>query len=413
MHPLEIRLLGPTTVRKNGELVSIRRRLPRGLLFYLAAQGNMLPRDTILDMFWGGKISQNRPRLNENLSRLRAALPDADIIISYDGLIGLNFEKVFVDLLHFQDLLDQAGRTPWQIPEDEPLPNHISSLLNEANDLWRGPCALEGISFPTTKLDDWLQATTDHLHNARFNILTRLSNHAYVLQDLSESLDLARTALSYDNFNAEYQYKVMRNLIKLGQIQEARQYFEDTQQMMREELGVNPSPKMIHLYQSVRNQEQSVQSYIEPKWEIHPSVDVPFVGRKNALIEINRAVDEKQGIVILGESGQGKSRLVQEYISQLHPQPRVLITICRPSESSLPFHPIVELFRRYISPDEWLSLPSIWANYLTGVLPEITQMRSDLVPVQMPDDTAQTRAMIFESIRQVLYLWPKSIRFSW
>ncbi len=221
MHPLEVRLLGPSIVRWNGELISIQRRIPRGLLFYLASQGNMVPRDTILDLFWGEGISHNRPRLNENLSRLRSALPESDLIISYDGLIGLNFEQVFVDQLHFQDLLDQAGRIPWQISVDEPLPHNIYQLLNEANNLWRGNYALEGINFPTSKLDDWLQTTSERLHNARFNILTRLSDHAYVLQDLQIALDLARTALRYDNFNQEIQYKVLRNLIKMGQTTEA------------------------------------------------------------------------------------------------------------------------------------------------------------------------------------------------
>ena len=402
MYPLEIRLLGPSIVQRNGELISIQRRLPRELLFFLAAQGNMVHRDTILDLFWGEGVRQNRQRLNENLSRLRSALPQADLIVSYDGFIGLNFEQVFVDQLQFQDLLDQAGRTPWQIPDDEPLPHHIYRILNEANNLWRGRYALQGFNLPTVELDDWLQTTSERLHNARFNILTRLSDHAFVLQDLQMSLDLAQTALQYDNFNQKLQYKILRNLVRMGQITEARQYFEDTQKMMLAELGVNPSPQMINFYQNIQKTGYASKTTNEPKWEIHPSVEVPFVGRKKALIAINRAVNEQRGIVILGESGQGKSRLVQEYIQQLHPQPRVLITICRPTESTLPFHPIVEMFRRYVSPDEWLSLPAIWANQLTGLFPEITQMRDDLEPLNQPADADQTQAMIFESIRQVL-----------
>ncbi len=177
--------------------------------------------------------------------------------------------------------------------------------------------------------------------------------------------------------------------------------------MMRAELGANTPTQMINLYQSIRTPGRSPQTEIEPKWEIHPSVEVPFVGRKKALIAINRAIEEQRGIVILGESGQGKSRLVQEYIQQLHPRPRVLITICRPTESTLPFHPIVEMFRRYVSADEWLSLSAIWANQLTGLLPEIAQMRDDLEPLNLPADADQAQAMIFESIRQGFVLMAK------
>ncbi len=404
VHPLEIRLLGPSIVQWNGELISIQRKLSRNLLFYLASQGGMVPRDKILDLFWGEKISQNRARLNENLSRLRATFPQSDLIISHNGLVGLNFDRIYVDQLHFQDLLDQAGRTPWQIPDDEPLPHHIYRLLNQANGLWRGTWALEGINLPTPELDDWLQTTSERLQYARFNILTRLSDHAYGLRNLELALELARAALRYDPFNQKLQYKILRNLIKMGQTTEAQQYFEDTRKMMRSELGINPSPQMINIYQSIRELGQASQIEIEPKWEIHPSVEVPFVGRKEALMAINRATNDQRGIVILGESGQGKSRLVREYIQQIHPQPRVLITICRPTESTLPFHPIVEMFRRHVSPDEWLSLSAIWANQLTGLFPEITQMRDDLEPLNPHTDPDQAQALILESIRRVVLL---------
>jgi len=404
MQLLEIRLLGPSIVRLKGDLVPFKRRFPRALLFYLATKGNLVHRDTILDLFWDCGASNSRRRLSENLSRLRASLPESDILISYDQLVGLNFEKVQVDLLHYQDLLDQTGRTPWQIPNDEPLPPHISQLLIEANDLWQGPYAFQGINIQTAKFDSWLQVTAERLHNSRFNILTRLADHAYVTQNLPTALELARTALRYDNFSESLHFKIMRYLVKMEQIDEARQYFEETRELMMDELGVHPSPQMIKLYQNIRISDNLEQTNIEPIWEVHSSLGVPFVGRKDAMIAINRAINENQGIFLLGESGQGKTRLMQEYIAELQPQPRVLISNCRPTESSLPFHPIIEVLRRHVTPDEWLTLSSVWASHLTGLLPELVQMREDLKPASLPDDSTQSRAMILESIRQIFVL---------
>ena len=365
MHSLEIRLLGPSIVLKKEELVSIQRRMPRALLFYLAAKGNLVHRDTILDLFWDAGAQINRQRLSENLSRLRASLPESDMIISYDDLVGVNFDKVYVDLVHFQDLLDQAGRTPWQIAEDKPLPSHISQLLNQANDLWRGPYALQGMKLPTPSLDNWLQITAEHLHNSRYNILTRLADHFYVLQNLPTALVFARSALRYDNFSESLHFKIMSYLVKMDQIDTALHYFEETRKLMMDELGAHPSPQMIKLYQHIRNSEYTNSSEIDPLWEVHTSLNVPSVGRQDSMIAINRAIRKNQGIIILGESGQGKSRLMQEFIAELHPQPRVLINNCRPTESSLPFHPIVEVLRRHITSDEWLALSSVWASHLT------------------------------------------------
>jgi DNA-binding SARP family transcriptional activator len=401
---LEILLLGPSMVQWGGKPISVQRRLPRTLLFFLAWQGRMVSREEILDLFWGEDISTNRVRLTENLSRLRAALPFDEYILSYDGLIGLDLDRVYVDRIHFVDLIDQAGRTPWQIPENEILPPEINQLLLEANALWRGLYPLQGISFPSVALDHWLQQTSEHIQSLRFNLLARLSDQAYTLRDFPTALEFARTALKYDEYSEEMQYKVLRTLVKMGQIKEARQYFETTRENMLQEYGMNPSPQMIHLYNQIRELEHSPPPDLKIKWEIHPSVEVPFVGRNHALQAVNQAIEGNRGVVILGESGQGKSRLIQEYVAKLNPQPRVLLSVCRPLESTLPFHPFVDLFRRHITPDEWLSLPAIWANHLTGLLPELTQMRDDLNPIPNFQDSEQAQVRIFESIRQIFIM---------
>ena len=401
---LQILLLGPPVVRWKGEMLSFQRRLPRALLFYLAWQGRMVLRETILDLFWGSNSKSSRSRLTETISRLRATLPDDDFLISHEGLIGLDMNRVYVDCQHFEELVDLAGHIPWQIPETEPLPLETYQILSQANQLWRGIFALPGVSFPTAALDHWLRQSTERLQGLRFNILVKLSAHAYAMLDFQGSLDLARIALEYEPYNEDVQLKIMQSLVKLGQFGEALQYFENTRQIMLEELDINPSPQMIQLYREIRRLDAPPLSDYEPKWELHPSMDVPFVGRRNALLKINQSLAQGKTMVILGESGQGKSRLVQEYVNLINPRPRLLLTVCRSTESTLPFHPFVELFRRHVTPDEWGALPQVWVNYLIGLLPELAQIRNNLNPVPFDEDSELAQAMIFESIRRVLLL---------
>ncbi|MFN2152114.1 MAG: BTAD domain-containing putative transcriptional regulator, partial [Anaerolineales bacterium] len=335
---LQILLLGPPVVHWKGEMLSFQRRLPRALLFYLAWQGRMVLRETILDLFWGSNSKSSRSRLTETISRLRATLPDDDFLISHEGLIGLDMNRVYVDCQHFEELVDLAGHIPWQIPETEPLPLETYQILSQANQLWRGIFALPGVSFPTAALDHWLRQSTERLQGLRFNILVKLSAHAYAMLDFQGSLDLARIALEYEPYNEDVQLKIMQSLVKLGQFGEALQYFENTRQSMLEELEINPSPQMIQLYREIRRLDAPPLSDYEPKWELHPSMDVPFVGRRNALLKINQSLAQGKTMVILGESGQGKSRLVQEYVNLINPRPRLLLTVCRSTESTLPFH---------------------------------------------------------------------------
>jgi len=405
---LEILLLGPPIVRWNGELISIQRRLPRALLFYLAWQGTMVPRETLLDLFWEKGIKAARARLTENISRLRATLPIDNLILAHAGLIGLNLDQIYIDRLHFEYLIDQAGRVPWQIPENEPLTTNIYQMLIQANNLWRDTYALQGVFLPTSALDDWLQQSTRRMEGLRFNVLMRLSDHAYTMLDYQGGLNFARAALQYDPYNRKVHLKILQNLVKLGKLREAQQYFENTREMILNELGINPTPDMINIYKNIRTLEDAPLPDIEPRWEIHPSVEVPFVGRENAFSEINQIIAKQHAVFIIGESGQGKSRLIQEFTAQIKPQPRLLLTVCRPMESALPFHPFVELFRRHVTPDEWLTLPAVWANHLVGLLPELVQIRDDLNQITILADSVQAQGMIFESIRQVLVLMNKT-----
>ena len=401
---LKIFLLGPPVVRWNDELISIQRQRARALLYYLAWQGKLVPREVVLDLFWEGSAKAGRPRLTETLSRLRGGLPDADLIISRAGQIGLDFERVYVDRLHFETLVNQAGQIPSQIPENEPLPKDTYKLLTQANNLWRDVWALQGVSFPSAELDNWMQQAVERVQCLRFTLLSHLADHAAVMRDFQSALDYARIAQEYEPYNEDIHIRIIQNLAKLGLSDEARAYYEQTRESLHAELGIDPSPRVTRIFEKIYQSDDPTVPDIKPKWELHPSLDVPFMGRKNAMTEIHQIIARGQALIVLGESGQGKSRLIREFIHQINPQPRVLLTICRPLESMQPFQPFVELFRRYVTEDEWKTLSPIWINHLVGLIPELAQIRADLRLFSMLEGVEYSQAMIFESIRQVLLL---------
>ena len=52
---LKIRLLGVPLIELDGELLSINRRAPRALLFYLAMHKEPIGRDQLCDFIWAGE----------------------------------------------------------------------------------------------------------------------------------------------------------------------------------------------------------------------------------------------------------------------------------------------------------------------------------------------------------------------
>lgn len=411
MSRIQVLLLGPPEVRFNGENVQIQRRTTRALLFYLASQGGKVGRDQLLPLFWEDEAEQSaRRRLSDTLSRLKTALPDPNLLHVDTSLVSLDFQRIEVDQLRFEQLVDQAGRLPWQIPLDQPLPEACYQPLTAAINLWRSPHFLAGANFPSTSmLDAWLSRTSQRLEQEYSRVVRRLADHASTEGDQDYALELTRLALLIDDIDEDLHYRHLDLLMHMGRYSEARQKFEAYQELLRRDLGIEPSPRLVALYRQIRSSSSSkTQVDTKSAWHIRQSVQVPFIGRQETLEYLQRSLYIGGGVFIFGEAGQGKTRLLQEFTAKIKPQRRLLVTTCRQAESNLPFQPLIELLRQYILPDEWLRLPAVWASQLSLLLPELTTLRKDLdrpvVETSAQMAPGQVRSMILEAVRQLFLL---------
>ena len=412
MTGIQILLLGPPEARLKGELITLQSRFTRALLFYLAERGGPVREEEVLSTFWGSLgQAEARQMLSVELAQLRDAFSNHPLLADEPGMAGINTGCVYVDSLEFQNLVDRAGRLPWRLPEDRPLPERAYSLLQRAAALWREPRFLAGADFPSTPgLDAWMMRTGQHAEHLYSRVLARLADHAYAAGSLEESLRYAQQALARDEMNEELHYRLLRCLVSMGRDEEARRYFASLQALLRRELDAGPGPKLVELYRQIRSQEgrsPKQQGISQPHWNLRPSVSAPFVGRAEVLEQLHAAWQHSGGAAILGESGQGKTRLLQEFAAQIQP-PRLLLSTCRPAENNLPFQPVIELLRYHIQPDEWLALPSAWASQLAVLLPELFTIHANLerpllefAPEAAP---GQARLLLLEAIRQVFLL---------
>ncbi len=411
MSDLHVLLLGPPEARFMGENIQIPRRLPRALLFYLASQGGVIGRDHILTLFWEEEPEASaRRNLRDTLSRLKNTLPDPDLLYTDTSLVGLNFQRTTVDQIQFQDMLERLGRIPWQIPAEQPLPETTYRLMKSAVELWRSPKFLGGANFPsTTAMDDWLSYTSQRLEQQYGRIMQRLADHAFAAGDLGSAFDLTNAALVNDGLNEDLHLRLMQILVRMDRSSDARQHYERYRDMLRRDIGVEPSPPMVALSQQIRAAAGTrTHADTKPLWRVRQSVQVPFIGRQETLDYLQQAFHKGGGVFIFGEAGQGKTRLLQEFTSRLGAQVRPLVTTCRQAESSLPFQPFIELLRRHISREEWLALPSTWASRLALLLPELLELRRDLDRsfIEGATQMAPThiRPTILEAIRQLFAL---------
>ncbi len=412
MHEFEILTLGPPELRHDGLLYHLTRRTPRALLFYLGARESAVGRDELIALFWG-KLPERaaRRRLSDTLSRLRKSLPDPDLILIDTQLVSINFERVYVDQCEFHKLLAQTQGQSISFLPNEPLPFQVQQGLEKAAALWRSPQYLAGANFPSTiNLDDWLSKTSQEFEGQYIWVLERLAKNAYAKGALQLAIELTNRALQIDSLNEDLHFQMMQILLESGKPALARLHYEQASNMIEKELGGAPGKHLTSLYQQIQGlSDVEEQDIPKSNWRLHLTIKSPFVGRSQAMDQLRRAWIRGGGILILGESGAGKTRIIQEFVDNLESQPRLLVTNCYPTEGDLPFQPIIEILRTSILPQEWSALPEFWVKLLALLVPEIRSWRADIDFGHHPDPqqatpSEATRSQLFEALRQLFII---------
>ncbi len=315
-----------------------------------------------------------------------------------------------MDLLEFHKLTSQIGQLPWKIPPTELLSEPLYQLLRKAYHLWRGSTILAGAKLSSSlSLDAWFSNIANYNENLCKRIIERLSDHEAVQGNLGEALNLARQAVLRNELDEELHARVLILMIQMGLVKEARAYFKEIQALILKEMNALPGPELMEIYNRIHSDTRPLNLKEPIHWNIHSSLQVPFIGRQKQLLQLRQAYRKGGGVIILGESGQGKTRLLQEFFSQLQLPPRLLLAKGRPTETSLPFQPLIDVLRQSTLPKEWLSLPRVWANRLQVLFPELTTLRSDLSSI--PNiNLEQARSLLFEALRQLFLILNKSQR---
>ncbi len=216
---LRILLLGSPRVFYDEQEIHIKRRLLRALFFYLASQPNPVGRSVLMDLFWPEESEEDaRRHIREALSKLRSELPDPSLIVATQDHVRLDTERVYVDLLEYQALVEQV-RPYVQRGMHTPLPEAIYQQMVKAVNLWRGTEFLAGANLPSTDgLDHWLSLTSQSLSFSHQNLLETLSEHCAVSGDLENAVHWMRKAVQLDEENPDLYYQLIQWLHEIGRV---------------------------------------------------------------------------------------------------------------------------------------------------------------------------------------------------
>ena len=207
-------------------------------------------------------------------------------------------------------------------------------------------------------------------------------------------------------------------LATIGDRNAALQQYERCLTVLERELGISPLPETRAVYQLVLEGRTPIlansvrQVILNPPEQ--PGLAVPLLGREQAMQRLNEALNlARMGhgniVLISGESGIGKSRLMREFVGYLSTGTRVLYSAGYPGGQAVPYKPIVDAIysdSAILSPS--LALQRVWLAEISRLLPELRSLYPDL-PAPLPTEPEDARIRLFEALsRFILSVLPAS-----
>ncbi|HEU0102703.1 MAG TPA: BTAD domain-containing putative transcriptional regulator [Mycobacteriales bacterium] len=245
---MDVLVLGPLEIRRDGEPVAVRRGRPRRLLLSLVVRrGGAVPQETLIDQLWGVEPPVNAGNaLQILISYLRKSLRGAGLAIDRAPTgYRLVVEADAVDMWVFERLVDQV-RSPGVSAPDR------LDLVSRALALWRGPALSEAVDDPfaqgdIVRLDELrLQA-----FEARTAALLDLGRHEEALPDLTQ---LVRENPFREALHGQFALALYR----AGRQADALRALEQARNALVDELGLDPSPELQRLGQRILRQDSAL-----------------------------------------------------------------------------------------------------------------------------------------------------------
>lgn len=371
---LELFCFGPPSARLDGgePPPDVLWRKHIALLVYLGlTPNNTRTRDHLVGVFWPEKAEERaRHSLNEALRRLRQSL-GAGRFISGTDVVTLSPANLEIDAVEFERTVSTD-------------PARAASLL-------RGEF-LEGFTLSDApEFDQWALRERRRFHEKGAPVFVAEAERFLAASRFADAQDCARRALGLHAYCEPAVGVLMRVLALDADPAGALAAYHEFVRTLQEDLGEGPSRELQELSERIRNQ----------RWRRTPEgpkvAEPPLVGRRAEHETTFRIVTTSlhsgpETVLLTGEPGMGKTRLVNECVDRLILD-GASVAVARPLESDndAPWSTLRALMRAgLLSTPGFAATDSNALAVMAAIVPEL----SDRVEPQPPQDRAQVASAL-------------------
>jgi DNA-binding SARP family transcriptional activator/tetratricopeptide (TPR) repeat protein len=322
---IEIQSLGGIALTTSGgRQVRLRSRKHVGLLLYLAMSHHRLfRREHLTSLFWTSSPERARHSLSQAVYDLRTNL-DGALIRGPGEQLRIESRGLSFDAMEFETAV-REGR------------------LAEAIDLYRGPFAQNLVGAGTREFDRWVETERLRLQRLAEIAFRRYAGECESKGRWGEMCVAAMRLTEMTPLDEDAHMCLMRGLWLHGDAAAALRHFETAEQYLRHELPDGRSDRLQDLADRIRSAPSAnpIESRVAER-------ETPFLGRDREFDMLRAALhgmgtSRTTAVLIAGEAGIGKSRLVREFGKAVAlEEVRLIESRCYPAEEELPYGPIVD-----------------------------------------------------------------------
>ncbi|HZT96463.1 MAG TPA: AAA family ATPase [Chloroflexota bacterium] len=385
---VSVTLFGPPGIERGDLNVMVDTRKAIALVALLAAADMPRSRPELAALLWPDADGASAgSSLRRTLSTLRGAIGPSAVVTAGQSL-SLNREHVDVDVMRFRCLLKRAREQAdgGAGPASEPLP-----FLLEAISIYRGDF-LEGFSPRAgADFDSWQTAQSEAYRREVAWALRAAARALGAAGQLEPAITHARRLVDIDPLDESAHRLLMSTYAQAGDRAAAIRQYRECARILDEELAVQPVEETEALYESIRQGGGAPQATaaggVHPLQvaEVHR---LPLMGRDVEVNRLSEALDRArlaaQVVVVKGEAGIGKTRLLQELAERARIRGFVVLSArCYEGESDLAYAPLIQLLSTAI---RLLRHP----NASSSLSPHDLREVSRLVPVDEEQANSKT-----------------------
>ncbi|MGI9824248.1 ATP-binding protein [Agromyces sp. Marseille-Q5079] len=269
-------------------------------------------------------------------------------------------------------------------------------------DLSAAAAALAADLLPEDRYAPWAHARRDRLVQARGRVRLQLADALFELGRPEDAISVARDVLAEQPAEERAHRAIMRAHLSLGLRRQAIHQYHACRAALDEELGVGPGPQTEHLHLEALDLDAGsarLDDVVLPPPALRVAPATPLHGRADA-VERLAAGGGPAIVLVTGEAGIGKTRVVVEYARRaLDDGAIVLWGAGHDAEGQTPYGAIIEALDGCLSSRSATERARIGGEYpeLAALLPSLG---STAPPSQRsPDDE---RRRLFQAVAGLL-----------